>query len=276
MTTGITLVFLIAVSIGVPLALGMLGSLGDARTDRSFARLRRAVLPAAIALIGAFAIQPGPIAGLLTLPWLAVGVGAATLALLAAARDERRTRIGRRHAVWAAMLFLAIGAGHAMADRLGISLLGFSPLIVLLTAVHFHVAGVILVTAGLRAMDARGTGIAVAGVAVLIVGMPVTAVGFIGIPIASLVGSIAVASGGLAIGIATLHALPTMRRRGATVLGGVAALSLLLAMPLAVAYAVGTWSGSTWIDLPTMARTHGVLNGLGFAIPAMVAWRIER
>lgn len=276
MTTGITLVFLVTVAVGVPLALGMLGSLGDARADRSFARLRRAVPLAAIALIGAFAIQPGPIAGLLALPWLAIGGGSAVLALLAVARDERRTRIGRRHAVWATTLFLAIGAGHAMADRLGIHLLGFSPLIVLLTAVHFHVAGVILVTAGLRAMDARGTGIAVAGVAVLIIGMPVTALGFLGFPIATLVGSIAVASGGMAIGIATLGSLPTMRRGGARLLGGIAAMSLLLAMPLAVAYAVGTWSGSTWIDLPTMARTHGVLNGLGFAIPAMVAWRIER
>jgi hypothetical protein len=47
-------------------------------------------------------------------------------------------------------------------------------------------------------------------------------------------------------------------------------------MPMAMIYATGTLLGSSWIDLDVMAGVHGSLNALGFALPAMVAWTLER
>jgi hypothetical protein len=51
--------------------------------------------------------------------------------------------------------------------------------------------------------------------------------------------------------------------------------SLLLAMPLGMAYATGLFLGLAWPDIPTMARVHGTLNTLGFALPSLAALTVE-
>lgn len=55
----------------------------------------------------------------------------------------------------------------------------------------------------------------------------------------------------------------------------VAGVTLLTTMPLAAIYASSVFSGSTVLDIPTMARVHGTLNALGFALPAVVAMNLE-
>ena len=47
-------------------------------------------------------------------------------------------------------------------------------------------------------------------------------------------------------------------------------------MPLAAIYATGTLTGLAWLDLSTMARIHGSLNALGFALPVVLAWTLDR
>jgi SAM-dependent methyltransferase len=211
----------------------------------------------------------------LALPWLVMSGVAATLGLLAGIRDPRRWQIGTRHAIWAALAFLAVGAGNAMSDRLGIQPFGFSPTIVLLTAVHFHVAGFVLVVAGALTHQRTGSVFAGVGVAAVIVGMPITALGFFGVPVANLAGAVVVSLGGLGIAVGTLRSATTFRSPWARRLGWLSGLSLLVAMPLALAYAIGSALGTAWLDLPTMARTHGALNALGFALPAMVSLILE-
>jgi hypothetical protein len=44
-------------------------------------------------------------------------------------------------------------------------------------------------------------------------------------------------------------------------------------MPLAVVWATASWLGVALLSVPVMAATHGALNVVGFAVPAVFAWR---
>ena len=54
-----------------------------------------------------------------------------------------------------------------------------------------------------------------------------------------------------------------------------ASCAALAAFSLAGLYAVGEYFGNQWITVPGMANSHGVLNGLGFVLLAILAWLIE-
>jgi hypothetical protein len=45
-------------------------------------------------------------------------------------------------------------------------------------------------------------------------------------------------------------------------------------MGLAVQWAAGSVLGTPALGIPTMARTHGLVNLFGFAVPALVAWHL--
>ena len=82
------------------------------------------------------------------------------------------------------------------------------------------------------------------------------------------------AIGGFGIGVATILVARHLGPRGARVLGTVAGASLLISMPMAAIYATGALVGGSWLDLTTMARIHGGLNALGFAVPVILAWTL--
>lgn len=133
--------------------------------------------------------------------------------------------------------FLIVGVGWLGAHRLGWDLMGYPPYWVALTAAHFHVAGFALPEAAWR-LRAR------AAIAVIVIGVPATAIA-IGFwhglePVAGM----DMATGGMLVAIACLRA-----RRW------VAALALCASMPLAALYATGTY-----LTLDEMASSHGVLN----------------
>jgi hypothetical protein len=44
-------------------------------------------------------------------------------------------------------------------------------------------------------------------------------------------------------------------------------------MILAGIYEHGFYTGRTWIAIPTMAWSHGILNGVGFSLCGLLAWR---
>ena len=236
----------------------------------------RLVLPAAALLIIAFRLQAGPMAALLTLPWVAVTGVTALIAGMRWMHDPDRLRPDLRHATDAAVVFLAVGAIFALTDRLGIRPFGFSSAIILLTAVHFHFAGFVLPLAGALAWTRRPSRWLELALGAVVFGIPITALGFLGLPLANWIGSMFTAAGGFGIGIATLAVARSMARASAVLLAGVAGASLLIAMPLAAIYATGTLAGTEWLGIDTMARVHGGLNAMGFALPAMVAWTVDR
>lgn len=234
-----------------------------------------AAAAAAVLLSVAMAIEPGVGAGALAVPWLVVVtlLGVSRVPGLWARRGSTGA-IADGLAADAACAFLAVGATWAVISRLGWQPMGFEDRIVLLTAVHFHVAGFLLVLVG-ELLRRRGQSALVGpGLTALVIGIPTTALGFLGVGGAALVGAWLVAFGAVVIGIGHLRVAV---RDPVPVLPGplpaVAGIALLLSMPLAAAWATSSWLGIAFLSVPLMAATHGALNVLGFAVPAVFAWR---
>ncbi|CAN5581089.1 hypothetical protein BH20CHL7_BH20CHL7_06490 [soil metagenome] len=162
--TMIAALFLVGPIVVVPLGLWLVPDPAGGRSQVLLHAARWLSLPVGAALAVAFALLPGMVAGLLAVPWLGMAILAALAALLdtlAAAQDGRLTRLGAHHGNWAALAFLAVAAGNALADRSGIQPFGFAPVIILMTAVHFTFAGFALVLVGTHA-HASGPGRATA------------------------------------------------------------------------------------------------------------------
>ena len=232
----------------------------------------QAAAPLAVGLLAiAFLVPAGSLAAAFAAPWLGVAAVLAIRRSVGLAREalDRRLALGRLPRDIASG-FLAVGAAFAVLSRLGAQPLGIGEPIVLLTAVHFHVAGFVLLTAAdrLRAGSGSLASVATAG---LIVGIPTTALGFLGVPIAGLSGSLIVASAGLAVGL--LHLALARACEGTTrALAAIAGLSLVATMPLAAAWAVTSFAAVPFLPVTFMAATHGTLNVVGFAIPAARLW----
>jgi hypothetical protein len=276
MTAGIVVLFLLAPLLVVPLGLRLIPADEDPLAQRLQAIACRASFPAGVLLALAFALPAGIGAAALAVPWLGVAGLAATGAVTGVLRDPVPPRPKIRHATDAARGFLLVGATFALTHRLGLRPFDFPATIILLTAIHFHFAGFVLPIAGalaFRRRPARSTAVALG---VLIVGIPLTAVGFLGLSIAGWVGSMLVAAGSLAVGVATWLVAGRLATPTSRSLARIAALSLFVTKPMAVVYATGLVLGTTWLDLSTMARVHGTLNALGFAVPAMTAWMLDR
>jgi hypothetical protein len=263
-----------AVVIGaVPFGLARLGPevIGPAR----WPMVRAAISAAAAALaIGTF-IAPGAVAAALAAPWLVLTGLIAAASIPGFIRHDRQWRPGRRLAVLVALGFLAFGAANALSFAAGLAPLGFSPTVVLLTAVHFHAAGFVLMTAGILAFDRRPTVGGAAGIAALAVGTVVTAAGFVGVPVAATVGALAVVSGGLLVGWTTLRTAAELNGAAARWLARVAGAALFVSMPIAAGWVVGNLIGIPQLDLDVMIRTHGVLNALAVCVPVMGAWALD-
>lgn len=216
--------------------------------------------PAAPLLAVSFFLAPGPWAAVLAVPWLLV---AGLFALGAVARlCARGLRPWSELSLDLGLLFFPVGAAWAFAYRLGIAPLGFGGQIALLTAAHFHVAGLVLSVAIGMLGRVRPVGPLVLGLAV---GLPVTAIGFTASPPLEWLGAWMVAATGLLAGI--LHVLEGRR----SPLFAVAGLAMIVAMALAAVYAYARWP-----SIPVMVATHAVLNVVGFGACAMVGWTRER
>ena len=178
------------------------------------------------------------------------------------------------------MIFLAVGGAWMFADRLGLSPLGFAPLIVTLTAVHFHYAGFVLpVITGLairRAESswmARGAGWGVvAGVPLVAVGITATQLGF-GQALESVAGLILALSGLLTAALHLRLGLRPEEPLGARCLWMIAGCSLVSGMALAAFYALRFFVPLPWLSLPWMWAAHGTINALGFGLAGALSWR---
>ncbi len=228
-------------------------------------------LLAAVPLVFAFALAPGPWAGLLALPWVAVSARAVAGAArhgLAGLPGILKPQNVHSLGTDVALAFLGVGAVFALVDRLGLDT-GFAPAIVLLTAVHFHFAGFGLLGLGaLLATRRPWLGVPVLGLAL---GIPVTALGF-AVPSDAIgaVGAVLVGSSGIGVGLALLTERSSRSRRWPTRAAGVA---LLLAMPMGIAWSIAILTGARFLDLDTMVRTHGSLNAAGVLIAVLASRR---
>jgi hypothetical protein len=224
-------------------------------------------LAAAVPLIVAFGLPSGPLAGAFVLPWLAL----ALVSVLAAVRHGLAKlpaillpRAWAELGIDVALGFWAVGVVFLLLDRLGVAT-GYAPVIVLLTATHFHVAGLGLL--GLASLLARSRPWLRLPVAGLIVGIPVTALGFVLVSDAiDAVGALLVGLSGIGVGVGLLTVTSAGIARWASRAAGIA---LLVGMPMGILWSLSILTGRTFLDLDTMIRTHGALNATAVLLSVM-------
>jgi hypothetical protein len=225
---------------------------------------------AALPLLVAFSLTPGPVAAVFVVPWLAFAIVGTSAAL----------RHGLTHlpsillpsnlpalGIDVALGFWGVGAAFALVDRWGVDT-GFSAAIVLLTATHFHFAGLgLLALTSLLATSRPWLRIPAIG---LIVGIPLTALGFVlsSDPI-NAIGTLIVGSSGIGIALALVTGRVIERTGWLSQAAGVA---LLIGMPMGIAWSLAILTGVAFVDLDTMVRTHGALNATAVLF-AVLAYR---
>jgi len=274
----IELLFLFAPLVIAPLGMSLgLAIAGSSRLAEIAQRMQP--LGAAGAVI-AMCLPPGRPAGIAAFVWMMVCLllGSAGVIDFLSAPWSGVDKIVR-FILAIARIDLIVGAAWLVASRLGMRPMGIQEPIGLLTAVHFHFGGFATATitaAALRFSERRGEFRWLKKLSVLVVGMPfVVAAGFLTSPAlkmgAALVFSASI--GGLAV---TLRSFAKgMKDFAARMLLQVAAVAVFAGIVLSGVYAVADFLGSELLTIPQMARTHGILNAVGFCLAGLLGWLVE-
>ncbi|MEA2634710.1 MAG: hypothetical protein QOH92_1477 [Chloroflexota bacterium] len=267
----IDLLFLLAPLVIAPLGLALIVFQEGLPSSLLTAAIRLQPVGAALAVLS-FLLSIGLAAAILAVAWLLVCAIAAfgALAFLVMGRSLRPERL----ATAAAVGFMAFGAVWLVLSRAGVAPTGLSPVIVEMTAVHFHFTGfaatlmAALLLVRLRQDRGIARSVAIAAALLLVAGSPVLALGWATpVHVLQVAGAILVATGVVATASvlffrsASLAASP-----GARVLLRLSALAPLLPMVLAVEYSAGHVFGFPTLDIHGMALIHGDLNALGFSL----------
>jgi len=178
-----------------------------------------------------------------------------------------------------AKIDLAVGGMWFVASRLGLRPMGIQEPIGLLTAVHFHFAGfatALIASATLHFARRHAADRWLRWVALAVVGMPyVVAVGFVASPLLKMVAGAAFSVSVAVLAIFVRSSAKAARDSTARVLLQVAPACVFAGMVLSGIYAIADFRGSDVLPIPQMARTHGVLNAVGFCMCGLLGWLIE-
>jgi hypothetical protein len=176
-------------------------------------------------------------------------------------------------------LFPAVGAAWFLSHQAAWFPLGFDPLIVLLTAAHFHHAGFTLpLMAGLNAKASPGCWTRFSCVAIL-AGVPLVAAGitcthFGVLSFVEPFGVTVLVLGALGVAVSQIRRGMERKHSGLVragfVISGVSLLSaMILAMGFGLRHVVPNWA----LTMPQMWMIHGTLNAFGFGLCGLLAWR---
>lgn len=273
----IELLFLFAPLAIVPLGLELTRMLCGAESSRLAQVAPVLQILGALGAGVAFWLPPGRAAAALSVAWL-------LLCLFLAAARFLQSRTERRSSLTLilnlAYFDLILGAAWLVTSRAGFHPMGFQEPIVLLTAVHFHYSGfatALIAAATLRELRRRN--LAMPGIHVLIwlvVLLPfLLAAGFVFSPLLRFVAAIALATCVTALAKILLWFAGEFHSGPARVYLRAAGCAALAAFSLAGIYAASEFFHKDWMTVPGMANSHGVLNGLGFVLFALLAWIME-
>src|SRR5262245_1158143 len=260
------LLFLLATWVIVPLGLAFV-------PDAPPVRLARRIQPAAAILATvSFFLPTGVPAAALAAPW-AVLNGLVALGGLMSMKEAFRGGIASLLMV-AAMMLPPVGGVHLVASRLGYPLAGFPEPIILLTAVHFHytafaapILAALTCRTGPLSRLAKAAGIGLVG------GTPLLAAGFLlSAPRLKIVAVGILVVSVLATSVTQIAALRNLEPGRSRFLLLVSSLAVIAAMLLAAVFEHGVYTGRTWISIPEMAWSHGLLNGIGFSLCGLLAY----
>ncbi|MFM7607075.1 MAG: YndJ family transporter [Prosthecobacter sp.] len=225
----------------------------------------------------AFMNPPSMISAVCAMPWLFIRLSIAFSLML----NWRQLLVQKPGQVCfdLAFIFPAVGAAWLVAHRANWTPWNFDPLIVLLTAAHFHHAGFTLpLMAGLNAKASPGIWTQFSCAAIL-AGVPLVAVGIMCTHFGVLrfvepfsvtilvLGALGVAVSQMRRGFEMKHAKWV---RVCFVVSGASLLSaMLLAMGFGLRHVVPNWA----LTMPQMWMIHGTLNAFGFGLCGLLAWR---
>ncbi len=265
----------------VPLALSLTPLPNTNDQDSWFYRLALSTQPiGALATIPSFLMEPGPLAAAFASLWFWVTAVIALWGVSRLMRAELRTPA--ELSITAGLLFLPVGGGWLIVSRLGIQLAGFGDTIILLTAIHFHFAAYAApALAGLAGRKLTEFGIAPRVFPLvpvgIVAGTPLVAAGITFSPVLAFVGTLMIATALFLLAILLVaFVIPRIESRTARILLSVSAVSSACAMLLAGIYAYSIVARVLLIDIPQMAKTHGLLNAFGFVLCGLIAWIIVK
>lgn len=266
--------FLLAPLVAFPL---LLDGLERHEPTSIFRFARRAQLPFAFLLLAAVSIPRGAMASILGLPWIAL------CGLLAFSGLKRTLREFRwdppRRLVDAGLIYLAIAAFWLAVYLTGLQPPLFEPVIVFLTVVHFHYAGLLLpIFTGWAIAQAeernRSQDVVAVGV---ILGIPMVATGVTLTKLQTVLWFEPIAAVWMAVsGLAAAWTI--WKIAGANIWMQLASQSFLFTMPLAIAYGLRPYLPDSFavLDIPTMRAFHGTANAIGFGIFGAIGfWRLH-
>ncbi len=266
------IILIVAMAVIVPLGMALVDRDrpgDDQRTPHLDQLGRLHPIAAAIAAVS-FAFDPGAVAGVLTIPWLAFTFAVAAVGI---GRVLGRPTIATNAiGVDAGLAFLAVGGAWLTLSRLGLRPMGFDDVIVRLTAVHFHYAGFALpIVASLVAPDDHGRPGLLPGAT--IVAVPLTATGIIVGGTTEWITATTMAAVGMAVAVrlVVVGRRQTGPARGLLITAG---LALTTGMCLAIAFAWFVFFRIDGLTIDRMARTHGSLNAFGFGLLALIGLRL--
>jgi YndJ-like protein len=232
---------------------------------------------AAAGVVASFLSPVGKLAGLLTIPWLLMCGFAGVLGMARVVKTLTDGRFNERQLCQTtATIGLVVGGVGLLQSRSGMQPLGFREPLILLVAVHFHFAAFVtpLVAGEVleRLVDRRGKARWILLVSAL-GGSPLLAAGYV-LHVAALrfLGAALLVVSLVLIAFWILARWKDLTPYAARVLLGTSAVSVVAAMAYAAVYATADFFGQVWIAIPQMARTHGVINAVGFSVCGLLGW----
>lgn len=272
---------LLAPLVLVPLVVGLVLKEDQPSWARQLLHIAQAAqFPAAFLLLLAYMPLASLLAGWLALPWLAVTVLMAAAGLLRFWQPDRKPA---DVCLDVGLIFVVVGGAWVVLDRFAVQPLGFPAVIVLLTGIHFHYAGLLLpILAGLATRQLPGQVSTLTAVGV-IAGPPLVAVGItvnqynvtLGTPIEAAAAVLLAFAGLIVAGLHLFLALWRKQPILARLLWSVAGLTLAFSMVLAALYGLRFYAGLDWLDIPWMRALHGTANALGFGLCGVVGWIVK-
>ncbi len=272
----LALALLVAVPLARPLLVtperAMKGRSGLAQPELGFEAF------SALAGVAALLIGPGVLSGVLALPWLIVCVSVA-YEVTRRWWAERRLA-GADIARVLSGLYLVVGGTWFVISRLGWRPRSFPTVIVELTAVHFHYAGMTASLLGAETLarvgwpDQRATAAKLA-VAAIVVSPPVVAAGFTYSPTLQTLGGSVLAAGLILLsGVTLFQVVPRLSAGPWRSLLTISAIAVVAPMILAVDWVLGQHAEIPALSIPQMAQVHGSLNALAFSVCGLLGWRL--
>jgi len=272
----IELLFLFAPLVIVPLGLELGRTIAGQQCLIEVAK-RLQPVGAALAVL-AFLLPLGEKAALAASGWMVVCllIAASSIVNLLRGSGEGQTRTVAI-VLSLARIDLVVGGAWLVASRWGMKPMGIQEPIGLLTAVHFHFAGFATSTiaaASLKSGRTRQRWFQV--LALAIAALPyIVATGFVISPLLKMIAAVLFSLSMAALAVTLRSDGTRAQERTARVLLQIAAGAIFAGMMLSGAYAMADFVGSDSLTIPQMARTHGILNAVGFCLCGLLGWLIE-